>query len=43
MKLADHGIRGNSHVLMMEKNSEAIADLIIAWMDRLMVKEPLRG
>ena len=31
MKLAEHGIRGNSHVLMMEKNSKEIADLIIAW------------
>ena len=31
MKLAEHGIRGNSHVMMMEKNSKAIADLIIAW------------
>ena len=34
MKLTDHGIRGNSHVLMMEKNSQEIADLIIAWTDR---------
>jgi hypothetical protein len=37
MKLADHGIRGNSHVLMMEKNSKAIADLIIAWTNRTIV------
>jgi len=34
MKLADHGIRGNSHMLMAEKNSEEIADLIIGWTDR---------
>jgi len=34
LKLAEHGIRGNSHVLMMEKNSKAIADLIVAWTDR---------
>ena len=34
MKLADNGIRGNSHVLMMEKNSKEIADLIIAWTNK---------
>jgi pimeloyl-ACP methyl ester carboxylesterase len=34
MKLADHGIRGNSHVPMLEKNSKEIADLIIAWANR---------
>ena len=39
MKLAEHGIRGNSHVLMMEKNSKAIADLIIGWTDRMVVKK----
>jgi pimeloyl-ACP methyl ester carboxylesterase len=33
LKLADHGIRGNSHVMMMEKNSRAIASLVIAWTD----------
>jgi len=36
MRLAEHGIRGNSHVLMMEKNSKEIADLIIAWTNKLM-------
>ncbi len=36
MKLAEHGIRGNSHVLMMEKNSKEIADLIIAWTNKVM-------
>ena len=34
LKLADHGIRGNSHVLMMEKNSKAIADLIVDWTNK---------
>ena len=38
-QLAEHGIRGNSHVLMMEKNSDAIADLIISWTDRMVVKK----
>src|ERR1700689_4548657 len=30
VKLADHGIHGNSHVMMMEKNSKQISSLIIA-------------
>ena len=34
MKLAEHGIRGNSHVPMMEQNSKDIADTIITWMRR---------
>jgi pimeloyl-ACP methyl ester carboxylesterase len=37
MQLADHGIRGNSHMLMAEKNSTAIADLIIAWANKTVV------
>ena len=31
MKLAEHGIHGNSHVLIIERNSQEIADAIIAW------------
>lgn len=31
LKLAEHGIEGNSHVLMLEKNSDAIAALVIDW------------
>ena len=34
LKLADHGLSGNSHVMMLEKNSDAIAALIIAWADQ---------
>jgi pimeloyl-ACP methyl ester carboxylesterase len=34
IKLADHGIRGNSHVMMMEQNSAQIAKLIIGWMNK---------
>jgi pimeloyl-ACP methyl ester carboxylesterase len=30
----DLGIRGNSHVLMMDKNNLQIADLILQWIDR---------
>lgn len=32
IKLADLGIKGDSHVLMLEKNSEAIAGVIAKWL-----------
>lgn len=31
--LADRGITGNGHMLMMEDNSDDIADMVIAWID----------
>ena len=34
LKLAEHGIHGNSHVMMLEKNSDEIAAQIIAWTDK---------
>ena len=34
MHLPDLGIKGNSHMLMQDKNSDQIADLLIAWIDR---------
>jgi pimeloyl-ACP methyl ester carboxylesterase len=30
--LADHGIRGNGHMLMSEENSSEIADIAAAWL-----------
>jgi hypothetical protein len=30
--LPDVGIRGNSHMLMMDKNSDQVADLIQKWL-----------
>jgi hypothetical protein len=30
---ADRGIRGNSHMIMQDKNNLQIADLILKWMD----------
>jgi pimeloyl-ACP methyl ester carboxylesterase len=32
VKLADIGLRGNGHMMMMEKNSDAIAQVIIDWL-----------
>ena len=33
--LAEHGIRGNAHMMMLEKNSDAIAALIADWTDKV--------
>jgi pimeloyl-ACP methyl ester carboxylesterase len=33
MHLPELGIRGNSHMLMQDKNSDELADLVIAWID----------
>jgi hypothetical protein len=34
MYLPARGIRGNSHMLMQDRNSNQLADLLIAWIDR---------
>lgn len=31
LRLAEHGIRGNGHMMMLEKNSDQVADALIAW------------
>jgi hypothetical protein len=34
MHLPELGIHGNSHMLMQDKNSDRLADLVLAWIDR---------
>ena len=34
--LADHGIGGNGHIMMVEDNSDEIANLIADWLDRTL-------
>jgi pimeloyl-ACP methyl ester carboxylesterase len=34
LSLPDHEIRGNSHMLMLDRNSDQIAGLVSAWLDR---------
>jgi dipeptidyl aminopeptidase/acylaminoacyl peptidase len=34
MYLPAMGIKGNSHMLMQDKNSNQLADLVIAWIDK---------
>jgi pimeloyl-ACP methyl ester carboxylesterase len=31
LRLADHGFRGNGHLVMAERNSDAVADMLIGW------------
>jgi hypothetical protein len=37
IKLADIGIHGNSHVMMLEKNNQEIAAVIAKWLDEFTV------
>jgi pimeloyl-ACP methyl ester carboxylesterase len=36
VKLADKGIRGNGHMMMFEKNSDAVAQVILDWIEKVM-------
>jgi hypothetical protein len=36
IKLADLGIHGNSHVMMLEKNNQEIAAVIAKWLDKTL-------
>ena len=40
IKLADLGIKGNSHVMMQEKNSKEIAAVIYQWLDKAVRAAP---
>ena len=35
IKLADIGIRGNGHLMMLERNSDAIARVVADWLDKV--------
>jgi pimeloyl-ACP methyl ester carboxylesterase len=38
-KLADIGIHGNGHMMMLEKNNQEIAEVMIRWLDKTLPKE----
>ena len=38
VKLADIGIHGNGHLMMLEKNSDQIAQVVADWLDKVMAK-----
>ena len=31
LRLAEAGLRGNGHMMMLEKNSDQVADALVAW------------
>jgi pimeloyl-ACP methyl ester carboxylesterase len=39
LKLADVGIKRNGHMMMMEKNSDQIAEIIANWLDKVVTPE----
>jgi pimeloyl-ACP methyl ester carboxylesterase len=39
IRLADRGIRGNGHMMMLEKNSDQIADAMMSWLDETVRAE----
>jgi len=42
VKLADLGIHGNSHVMMLEKNNRQIAEVIARWLDKALPSRKTR-
>ena len=36
IKLADVGIHGNGHMMMLEKNSDQVAQVIANWLDKAL-------
>jgi len=43
IRLAEQGVRGNGHMMMIEKNNAAIAAVIAQWLDKLRLKEKQAG
>ena len=39
MRLADRGIHGNGHMMMLEKNNQAIARVMAEWVERTIGSE----
>ena len=40
MRLADHGLRGNGHMVMLEKNNLQVADFITKLMETWPMTQP---
>jgi pimeloyl-ACP methyl ester carboxylesterase len=43
IRLADVGVHGNGHMMMIEKNNAAIASVIAQWLERLRLRERQAG
>ena len=42
LRLEDAGIRGNGHMMMLEKNSDEIAGVLVDWLKKALAKKPAR-
>ena len=38
VRLADAGIRGNGHMMMLEKNSDQIAGVMLQWLEKTLAE-----
>jgi pimeloyl-ACP methyl ester carboxylesterase len=38
LRLEDAGLRGNGHMMMLEKNSDAVAGLLVGWLKKTLAK-----
>jgi hypothetical protein len=43
IRLAEVGVRGNGHMMMIERNNAAIAGVIAQWLDRQRLRERQAG
>jgi hypothetical protein len=43
IRLADVGVHGNGHMMMLEKNNLAIAGVMAQWLDRQRLRERQAG
>ena len=44
LRLSDHGLHGNGHLMMAERNSDQIADLLISWIaEKIPEKLPAKS
>jgi pimeloyl-ACP methyl ester carboxylesterase len=43
LRLEDIGIRGNGHMMMLEKNSDEIAGVIESWLNKALARKPPRA
>lgn len=41
LSLPEHGIHGNSHMLMMDRNSDEVAALVSAWLTKTLDPQPV--
>jgi hypothetical protein len=43
VRLQDIGIRGNGHMMMLEKNSDEIAGVLVGWVNKAVARKPSKA